>query len=171
MTGAPAAAAPSALRRLGLVLATGFGLGLAPVASGTFGTLPGVLLVALLWPRLAVPAQALLAAALALAAVPLCGAAERHYGRKDDGRIVADEYLAFPLAAIGLPLADLHPAWLLVPFLAFRFFDIVKPPPARGLQRLRGGTGVVIDDVIAALYALAASHAFFLALAAVRARG
>ena len=101
-----------------------------------------------------------------MAAVPLCGAAERHYGRKDDGRIVADEYLAFPLAAVGLPPAGLHPAWLLVPFLAFRFFDIVKPPPARGLQRLHGGPGIVIDDVIAALYALAASHAALCALAA-----
>jgi phosphatidylglycerophosphatase A len=149
------------LRRLTLLVATGFGLGYAPIASGTFGTLPGVLLVALLWPRLPWPVQAVLAVLLALAAIPACDVAERHFRRKDDGRIVADEYLAFPLSTIGLSQAALSPAWLLVPFLTFRFFDIVKPPPARGLQRLPGGTGIVIDDVIAALYALAVNHLVF----------
>ncbi len=147
--------------RVAVVLATGFGLGYAPVASGTFGTLPGVLLVVLLWPALAgnLAAQIAVGVALTLAAVPVCGAAERVFGKKDDGRIVADEYATFPLVMIGLPVDRAE--WWIVPvaFLAARFFDIVKFWPARGLQKIRGGLGIVIDDVFASLHALAFTHA------------
>ncbi len=146
--------------RVAVVLATGFGLGYAPVASGTFGTLPGVLLVILLWPALAgnLVAQAAIGIALTVAAIPVCGAAERVFGKKDDGRIVADEYATFPLVMFGLPV-DRAEWWiLLVAFLAARFFDILKPWPARGLQRIRGGFGIVIDDVFASLYALGFTH-------------
>ena len=133
--------------------ATGFGLGYCPVASGTVGTLPGVLIAVLMAP-LAVPAQVVVAAALALAAIPLCDVAERHFGRKDDGRIVADEYLTFPLTLIGLPR---EPWVIAMAFVTARAFDVIKPPPARQLQRLPGGLGVVVDDVFSSLYSLAAN--------------
>jgi len=144
-------------QRLILVVATGFGLGYAPIASGTFGSLAGVPL-ALGLARFTVWWQVAGALALALLAIPVCDAAERLLGgRKDDGRIVADEWLLLPLGVIGLPLTE-HP-WLLIPaFLVARICDIVKPPPARGLQRLHGGVGIVIDDLVAALYALAINH-------------
>ena len=143
-------------KKLTLLVASGFGLGLSPVASGTAGTLLGVPIAAALcaWTPLGVQ----IAAALVLAAlaIPVCDAAERHFGQKDDHRIVADEYLTFPICMLGLP-AD--PLTLAIAFVTNRACDVIKPPPARGLQRLRGGLGVVIDDVFAALYSLALNHA------------
>ena len=146
--------------RAAVVFATGFGLGYAPVASGTFGTLPGVAVVVMVWHTLAgnLAAQAAVGLLLTLLVVPVCGAAERVFGKKDDGRIVADEYATFPLAMIGLPV-DRAEWWILpLAFVAARFFDIVKIWPARGLQKIRGGLGIVIDDVFASLYALAFTH-------------
>lgn len=149
------------MRRLALFLATGFGLGLvAPVAPGTVGSLPGVALayaLALLSPWLQIP----LCMALALAAVPVCGAAENTLRVKDDGRITADEWMLYPIALIGIPLWDL-PWWsMLLFFTVVRAFDIVKFPPARSLQTLQGGRGIVIDDFFANLYSLAANWAIY----------
>lgn len=146
--------------RVAIVFASGFGLGFIPFASGTFGTLPGVALVVLLWPVLDgnLALQIAIGVALTLAAVPVCSIAERVFGKKDDGRIVADEYATFPLVMIGLPVARDEWWIVLVAFLAARFFDILKPWPAHGLQRIRGGLGIVIDDVVASLYALAFTH-------------
>jgi len=143
-----------------ILLATGFGLGLCPVASGTAGTLPGVLILLALGPlwQGSILWQVVAAAALCLVAVPICDVAERHFGVKDDHRIVADEYLTFPLGMIGLPLV---PWMLAVAFLTNRVFDVLKPPPAWQLQELHGGIGIVIDDVIAALYSLAVNHLIF----------
>jgi phosphatidylglycerophosphatase A len=135
------------------------GLGYLPLASGTWGTLLGVLIAAAMGP-LGWGWQALIAAVLAAAAVPICDAAEKHFETKDDGRIVADEYMTFPLCVIGLPW--MTAPWLLAAaFVTHRLMDIAKPPPARQLQRLKGGAGVVIDDVIASLYALALNHAIW----------
>lgn len=146
-------------RRVVLLLATGFGLGLSPVASGTAGTLPGIALVWLLaWISPGPVASAAVAAALALIAVPICGAAERHFGKKDDGRVVADEYLTFPICLLGLPA---EPWVIAMAFLTARVFDVIKPPPARGAQELPGGWGIVADDVLSSLYALAVNHAVY----------
>lgn len=145
-------------RPLAVLVATGFGLGYAPVASGTFGTLLGLPLAWLLGRYLPGPLLQLAAAfALAALAIPFCDIAERQFGHKDDGRIVADEYLTLPLVCVGLPVAA-HP-WLLgLAFLAHRLFDISKPWPARSIQALKGGLGIVADDVIAALYGLGLCH-------------
>ncbi len=142
--------------RLYILLATGFGLGFSPFASGTTGTLPGVALALALAP-LHWGLQAGVSVLLILAAVPVCGYAERVYGKKDDGRIVMDEYATFPLCVIGLPILS---CWWLVPlaFVTHRVLDIIKPPPARQSQALGGGTGIVVDDVVSGLYALALNH-------------
>ena len=147
--------------KLVLTLSTGLGLGLSPFASGTFGTLLGVVIVVVMgmcpmpwwW-------QVVASALMVAVAIPICGAAESIYGTKDDGRIVADEYLTFPLCMIGLPWLA-HPWLLLVGFLSHRFLDIIKPAPARQAQVIRGGIGVVIDDVISSVYALGVNHAVF----------
>lgn len=147
-------------RKAALVLATGFGLGLCPVASGTAGTLPGILLLLMLGPLWQGPViwQAAVAAGLCLTAIPICAYAERHFGRKDDRRIVADEYLTFPVCLLGLPLVP----WLLaVAFLTSRALDVLKPPPARQLQALPGGLGIVADDLVSNLYSLAANHLIY----------
>lgn len=138
-------------------LATGFGLGLSPFASGTTGSLPGIGLAAIL---ALVSWQWQLVACLILTAlaVPLCEWAEDSLGRKDDGRIVADEYLTFPLCLIGVPWVA-HPWLLAVAFVVNRVMDIIKPPPAFQAQELRGGLGIVADDFITASYSLAVVHA------------
>lgn len=149
-------------RKAAVWLATGGGLGYSPVASGTAGTLPGILIVALLWPQgTGYPAlpdlalQVVAALVLAVLAVPLCDIAEAHFKKKDDGHIVADEFMTFPICMLGLPLTP----WVVaMAFVSNRVFDILKPPPARGLQALPGGFGIVIDDVFATLYSLAANH-------------
>lgn len=147
----------SLLRKLSLVLATGFGLGFSPVASGTAGTLPGLLIVWVVWPH-GLPWQLASAILLPILAIPICGIAEKHFGKKDDGRIVADEYLTFPISMVGLPF---NPWVVALAFLSSRCFDILKLPPARQLQSLHGGTGIVIDDVIASIHSLIFNHAIY----------
>lgn len=149
------------IRKIGLWLATGFGLGYSPVASGTVGSIPGVILVALAYPQLGLTSQIVLSILTTLFAIPCCELAERHFGKKDDGRIVADEYMTFPICMIGLPVT---PWMLAIAFVTNRICDIIKPPPARGLQRIHGGFGIVIDDFFASSYSLLANHLIFLAI-------
>lgn len=152
------------MKKFVLFVASGFGLGLAaPVAPGTLGSLPGVLLAYVIT---ALPLFLQLPACLGftLLAIPFCDVAEKILGVKDDGRITADEWMLFPIAVIGLPLASL-PWWeVLVFFAVVRFVDIVKPWPCRGLQSIPGGRGIVIDDFVANLYSLAINWAIYLAI-------
>jgi len=147
------------VRKLTILFASGFGLGLSPIASGTVGTLLGVLIMIAL-PFRPLAAQLALALVLPMLAVPICGIAEKHFGKKDDGRIVADEYMTFPICLLGLPWQD-HPWLLAAAFLTHRVFDILKPFPAYRLQRLKGGMGIVVDDVASSIYALAANWLIF----------
>jgi phosphatidylglycerophosphatase A len=145
------------------VVAFGFGAGLAPVAPGTAGTLAGWALGAAAlayWPP-----QALLAAAgaLFLVGVWACGVTGRHLGVADHGAMVWDEVAAFLLV---LAIVPRELAWQAAAFVAFRFFDIAKPPPIRSLERrYGGGFGVMFDDLVAAAYTLlalaAAKRLFF----------
>ncbi len=158
-----AATARSLLRKLSLLVATGFGLGKSPVAPGTVGSILGIpLVLAFLLLHGRTDVQIALAAALTLLAVPICGAAERHFGRKDPGCIVADEYLLLPI-----PFLDRGPLWqwlrgddvpravalLACGFLIARICDILTPSPVRQSQLLPGGWGIVMDDFLASLYA------------------
>jgi phosphatidylglycerophosphatase A len=79
--------------------------------------------------------------------------AERALGRKDPGAIVIDEVAGMALAVLLLPRTA---GVLLAAFVLFRVFDVVKPYPANALQRLRGGAGVMLDDLVAGVYALVA---------------
>ena len=143
------------MKRLCVFVASGFGLGLvAPFAPGTFGSIPGVLLA---YAVCALPLWLQIVACLgfALLAVPFCDVAEKALGIKDDGRITADEWMLYPIALVGVPLATL-PWWSMVVFFCvIRIVDIVKPWPARQLQSVRGGLGIVVDDFFANLYSLA----------------
>lgn len=151
---------PQGMRHhLAVFFATGAGFGFSPIASGTVGTLWGIPIVwAMHAAGLGLPLFILVSIVLCLVAVPVCHDAEAVFGRKDDGRIVADEYATFPLCMIGLPF---EPATVVIAFLTHRFFDILKLPPAAGLQRITGGPGIVIDDVAASVYSLAANHALW----------
>ena len=163
-----------------LFAAQGFGLGRIPFAPGTFGSLGGLLWTALLlrtghyWTYLGG------AAAAALAAVWICGKAEKTLGKKDPESVVLDEIVAVPLCfaflfftmaatsrASGWPtpapeflISRSGWAITLAVFIAFSVFDIWKPWPVRQAQSLRGGWGVVVDDLLAALYVNLLAPAF-----------
>ena len=135
-----------------IFLASAGFLGYAPVASGTFGTLAGIVLFLALsllpfWGYLAV-----LFVFLALA-VLISHRAEQIFGGKDDGRIVIDE-----VAGYLVTMAGIRPGLtvIILGFLLFRAFDILKPWPVRFIdQKCPGGLGVVLDDVAAGIYSLA----------------
>lgn len=148
------------LVKLTVWIAAGGGLGYSPVASGTAGSLIGVAIVWFAFSNISWSGQVLLALALTVLAWPICEVADRQYEKKDDGRIVADEFMTFPICMIGLWPAAAGDRWwiMLLCFLSCRFMDIVKPWPAHQLQRLPGGLGVLIDDVMASLYSLGANH-------------
>ncbi|MFQ5609421.1 MAG: phosphatidylglycerophosphatase A, partial [Woeseiaceae bacterium] len=132
-------------------LAFGFGTGLAPVAPGTFGSLPGVLL-ALLTLELGIHIQIGIAIALFLAGIPICGISARKLAAHDHPGIVWDEICGMyvTLLLVGSSLLGIA-----LGFALFRLFDILKPWPIRDLDhRLGGGLGIMLDDLVAALYAL-----------------
>jgi len=133
-------------------LAFGLGSGLSPKAPGTVGTAVGILLAL---PLAGVPTWGgLLIVALAFGAgIPICGSTSRRLGVHDHGGIVWDEFVGIWLVLVLLPA---HWAWWLAAFVVFRVFDIVKPWPIGWLdRRVEGGLGIMIDDIIAALYAIA----------------
>ncbi len=139
-------------------VALGFGSGLAPRAPGTFGTLASLALYYLLALALPPLAIAFLAIPLFFVGVWACDVTGRDLGVSDHGAMVWDEIVAF------LPLAAIASAtwWLqLVAFGLFRLFDIWKPYPIRMVERnVKGGMGVMVDDVIAAAYAYIAFIVF-----------
>ena len=133
------------------LVALGFGAGLAPVAPGTFGTLLSVGLYWALAPFLPPLAIAFLAIPLFFVGVWACERTGRDLGTPDHGAMVWDEVVAFlPLAA----LASASLALQALAFALFRLFDIWKPYPIRDLERhVKGGWGVMIDDIVAGFYA------------------
>jgi len=145
-------------------LALGFGSGLAPRAPGTFGTLAAFPLFALwLWLGLPEGLMLLLTAFLFVAGVPICTRAARSLGAHDPGAIVWDEIVAMLLVLIYAP--PTAAGWLLA-FALFRLFDIVKPWPIRVVDaRVGGGLGVMLDDLFAAVFALAVQAAVWRVLA------
>jgi phosphatidylglycerophosphatase A len=132
-----------------LVIATVGGVGHVPFAPGTVASTVTALALGVLTPS----RLALLVAVLAVILVGTWAAqeAERVLGGKDPGAIVIDEVAGMAVSVLAVPLT---PAVLAVAFVLFRVFDIVKPYPANALQRLPGGVGVMIDDLVAGLYAL-----------------
>lgn len=146
-------------------LGTGCGLGLiAPFAPGTLGSLPGVgfaLLLAML--NLPIWGTIIICAVATLVAVPICTRCERILMKKDDGRITADEWMLYPIALIGIPILE-HPWLILVTFVVIRILDILKLPPASTVQYLPEGWGIVADDFISQLFALAVNWGIVYAL-------
>jgi phosphatidylglycerophosphatase A len=130
-------------------LAFGFGAGLSPVAPGTMGTLVAIPFIFIL-KSLGGPGFWIALALLFLLGVQLCGHVSRKLGVHDHGGIVWDEMVGYWLSAAFVPLQW---PWLLAAFVLFRFFDIVKPWPIRQIdKKVSGGFGVMIDDVVAALF-------------------
>ena len=133
-------------------VALGFGAGLAPFAPGTFGTLvaiPIALLLDIYGGEGAFVATIVVLFVLGIWTAQITGRALRV---PDHGSIVVDEVAAFLLV---LYFTGVTPLRIAIAFALFRFFDIVKPPPIRQLDAaMKNGLGVMLDDLLAALYAL-----------------
>ncbi len=160
----------SAQDYLALAIST-CGVGYLPLAPGTWGSLVAVGLYALL--RLAVfpkistegnPAlyspiflalEVFVIAIITVLGVWAASLTERVLRIKDPGKVVVDEVAGQLIALLPVPLAieTGWPYWLIPAFLLFRFFDIVKPYPARRLESLNGGLGIMADDIVAGVYA------------------
>jgi phosphatidylglycerophosphatase A len=132
---------------LALAFATVLGVGYAPFAPGTFGSAAGLLV----WWLLPASLPIQLAAIVVVFAIGAWSGsvAERHFGRTDPGQVVLDEVLGMLITLLLNPVG-----WsgAFLGFLLFRAADIVKPYPANKLEALHGGTGIMADDAMAAVY-------------------
>ncbi len=135
-------------------LATGFGSGYAPIAPGTAGSLVAVVLFYLYWQCGLFSYQEIQLINLGLALVFLflgvwsSNVLESEWG-KDPSKIVVDEMVGIWISLLWIPLGIW---WLLAAFVLFRFFDILKPLGIRKMENLKGGWGVMMDDVLAGIY-------------------
>ncbi len=153
--GAPLAAAPL----WATVVATFFGIGRLRPGPGTWASTATVLIWAAvayeLAPSLRTPVAIALAAVVTLVGIPAATCVARASAVKDPQFVVIDEVAGQLIALIAVPLA-----WkaFLASLILFRAFDIVKPPPVRQLERIPEGTGIMLDDVAAGIFAFAAMH-------------
>ena len=133
-----------------LLLATGFRVGYSPVAPGTLGTLIAIPVYYFL-SSIPSPIYEITLIGFFFLSVWISENAEIFFGKKDDQRIVIDEMMGFLITMLWVPKAT-H--FIVIGFFLFRLFDILKPFPIRRLEkRLKGGYGVVLDDVMAGVYA------------------
>jgi phosphatidylglycerophosphatase A len=137
------------LRRIGVFIATCAYVGYAPVAPGTFGSAIGLAVFYLVRHQRSTTVE--VAAIVVLAAVGLWSAteAEHHFGGIDPGPVVIDEVIGMLITLAFIPV---NMAGAIVAFFIFRLLDVVKPWPARRLEHLPGGFGVVLDDMMAGVY-------------------
>jgi phosphatidylglycerophosphatase A len=134
------------------LLAVGLGSGLAPRAPGTAGTLVGVAAYAVL-ENLHWPVYVLICVLLAATGVFICGRTARDLGVHDHPAIVFDEVVGYLVTMVAAPPGWL---WIGIGFVLFRFFDILKPWPISVLdRRIGGGVGIMVDDVLAGVFACA----------------
>jgi phosphatidylglycerophosphatase A len=154
--GVPPAVAGASRPRWATLVATFFGIGRLHPGPGTWGSAATVLLWAALAYSLPASARTLTAIALAVAVtligIPAATQVARANQAKDPQFVVIDEVAGQLIALIAVPLS-----WktFLAGFILFRVFDILKPPPVRQLEKLPEGTGIVLDDVAAGLFAFA----------------
>jgi len=140
---------PEKMKRFILLLASAFGAGYVPTAPGTAGTLVAIPIFLVL-SSIPFPLYELTILTFFFFASWISGEAERCWERKDNPRIVIDEIMGYLITMLWLPKTTL---FIILGFFLFRFFDIVKPPPIRLLEKAKGGYGVVLDDVLAGVYA------------------
>jgi len=146
------------MSRFFLLIATGFGVGYSPVAPGTLGTLVAIPIYYFL-SEIPSPLYEITLVGFFFLSVWISENAERYFGKKDDQRIVIDEIMGFLITMLWVPKTV---PFIIIGFFLFRFFDILKPFPIRRLEkRLKGGYGVVLDDVVAGVYANIILHILY----------
>ncbi|MEL7474530.1 MAG: phosphatidylglycerophosphatase A [Planctomycetota bacterium] len=155
------------LNPIGRAAVSSLGLGYCKPFPGTWGSTPPVAMGGLIvllglgpadTPWLFRGVMIALVVVASAACVLLGDQAEAHYRKKDPSPVVADEVAGQALAILLLPSAAFSSLFgslftLVLVFFAFRLFDITKPPPASGLQRIPGGWGILLDDLVAGVYA------------------
>ena len=147
------------MTRLLLLLATGFGVGYSPFAPGTMGTLVAIPIYLFL-SRIPFPLYELTLVAFFFLSSWISENAQKHFGKQDDQRIVIDEIIGFLITMLWIPKTT---RFIIIGFILFRFFDILKPIPIRRIERkFKGGFGVVLDDVVAGVYANIILHLIYL---------
>ncbi len=138
-------------------VATGLGVGLVSPAPGTVGGLWGLPLAWAVGQLPSLEARVVVIILLGLVGVALCSRAARALGGgKDPQVIVWDEIAALPIVYLGV--GEMSPLTWLIGWVLFRVFDITKPPPARQVERLPGGWGIMADDFVAAGFACVVLH-------------
>lgn len=173
MSLSPQGESPAAPGRwFALQLLTCFGLGRIPIAPGTFGSLPPVVLAALLasmygGAALVDAILVLLAVAFGIACVRFGAIGEDAFGRKDPSQVVADEVAGQAITLLLLPwrapgeegALAWNLGWAVAGFVLFRLFDVLKPGPIRRVQAMGGGSGILADDLLAGVFAATVLHA------------
>jgi len=144
------------MRRLALLIATFFGIGRIRIAPGTWTSLAVALIVYFIPPS-ALPFPVLLLATVLvfLIGIPAAAACEKHFQKKDPRQCVIDEVAGQMVCFWFLPHTL---AYYGAAFLLFRFFDILKPFPIQASERVPHGIGIMLDDILAGLYALGVLH-------------
>lgn len=140
-------------------LALGLGSGMAPKAPGTFGTLAALIIFVAAYALFGVVSWPVYIAMLVITTVfgvYLCDKTARDLGVHDHGGIVWDEFVGFWLCMLFIPVTWY---WLLTAFVLFRVFDIFKPWPIKWVdEKVSGGFGIMLDDILAAVYVLGIMH-------------
>ncbi|OGP89749.1 MAG: phosphatidylglycerophosphatase A [Deltaproteobacteria bacterium RBG_16_48_10] len=141
-----------------LLFATGLGVGFSPVVPGTMGTLLAIPIYYFI-SSISSPLYELTLVAFFFFSSWISNQAEQYWGKKDDRRIVIDEMMGFFITMLWVQKSLL---FLAAGFVLFRFFDILKPFPIRRIERVKAGYGVVLDDVLAGVYANVVLHLLYL---------
>lgn len=152
----------SAYDRFIVFCGVGFGSGLAPKAPGTFGSAFALLFIPL-WLALGFFNSILAIAVMSMIGIYVCGHTAKVMGVHDDGRIVWDEFAGQSISFLPLIyLGNMNWLWALIGFGLFRLFDIWKPWPIRVIDRqVGGGFGIMLDDIIAGIWAALCICAYF----------
>ena len=129
------------------IRATVFGLGYFPMGSGTAGSLAGLALCVMLHGNLVL--YSVVFVIIFAAGVISSGKAEEAFGEKDPSMVVIDEFACIFVVFMLVPLTI---ATVVTGFVLFRIIDIVKPPPMKSLERIGGGWGIMLDDLMAGIY-------------------
>ena len=144
------------------LVACGFGTGASPYAPGTAGTLVGIVFFVAMH-GLGLPLYLVLLLLLFLGGIWFCERTAKDFGVHDHSGIVWDEVVGYLVGMIAMPL---HWFWIIAGFFVFRFYDVFKPFPIRRVDlKVKGGFGIMFDDVLAGIYTLATLHAGYWLLA------
>jgi phosphatidylglycerophosphatase A len=148
------------MKQIIIFLASGGYIGFIPAAPGTFATLAAALIFAFSYPE-SIILRIILNCILLPIAILISGHAELAFGNKDDQRIVIDEIAGFLLAVTFIPKTLFY---ISVSVILFRVFDIIKPLGIKKLHSIKGGAGIVLDDIAAALASMSVLFAVMLVL-------